>query len=168
MKTIQELNRLSELIGMAIKAYHDAIKENLQELGHAVSVHDENNCEGIPGIILQVEDDGNLYRCIVDQVRLDKVNDTIMVHEREWNFVSCDEWCNISYLGDAADYVLEAIQWLQEEEMKPIEKELLNSIAEKDIFFIHPDGRIENVEWSDDFETFKELPGKFAVRKENT
>ena len=105
MNTKEQLGQLTKAIGNAIFAYRRAIKENLQKMGHPVCVQGDNTEEF--GITVAVIDDDTLAMCTIDQIKYDKEHDDILVHYISYNYNATGEWYSLSYLGDAADYVLE-------------------------------------------------------------
>lgn len=109
MYTKEQLCNLSANIGKAIKNYHNAIATNLRTLGTEVPVQGDDPDE--EGICVNVEHDGNLFPWTVDRIKWDEERSAIMVHTSMNNFCEADDWTYLSDLGDATDYVLEAIQW---------------------------------------------------------
>lgn len=109
MYTKQQLNNLSAIIGKAIKNYHDAIATNLRTLKTEVPVLGDDPDE--EGITINVEYDGNLFPWTVDRIKWDEEHSSIMVHTSMNNYCKADDWTYLSNLGDATDYVLEAIHW---------------------------------------------------------
>lgn len=109
MYTKEQIEKLSALIGEAVKNYRDAIAENLRTLGTEIPVQGDE--EEINGVNINVEYDGSLYPITVDLIKWDNERSTIIVHLSSVNYNGKDEWTFLTDLGDAADYVLEAIQW---------------------------------------------------------
>lgn len=109
MYTKEQLNALSANIGKAIKNYHDAIATNLRTLGTEVLIQGDD--ADVVGININVEHDGNLFPWTVDRIKWDEERSSVMVHTSMNNFCEADDWTYLSDLGDATDYVLEAIQW---------------------------------------------------------
>lgn len=174
MKTKKQLEQLTEAIGNAIFAYRKAIKENnLQEIGHPVCVQGDNSEE--LGITVSVIDDDTLAVCTIDQIKYDKEHDDILVHYSKYNYKETDEWNSLSCLGDADDYVLEAVQWICRENVKVVDggthQGLSNDIwsfASQSLYFIHADGRIENVDCHQGgIDDFIGVEGEFCVLKED-
>lgn len=173
MKTKKQLEQLTEAIGNAIFAYRRAIKENLQEIGHPVCVQGDNSEE--LGITVSVIDDDTLAMCTIDQIKYDKEHDDILVHYISYNYNATDEWYSLSYLGDATDYVLEAVQWIGREDVMVVDggtyQGLSNDIwnfASQTLYFIHADGRIEGVNWHQGgIDDFIGMNGVFCVLKED-
>lgn len=173
MKTKEQLRQMSEAIGNAIFAYRKAIKENLQEMGHSVCVQGDSNEE--LGIAVAVIDDDSLAMCTIDQIKYGKEHDDILVHYTSYNYKETDEWYNLSCLGDAADYVLEAVQWIGREDVTVVDggthQGLSNEIwnfASQPLYFIHVDGRIEGVDWHmGGIDDFIGIEGTFCVLNED-
>lgn len=109
MYTKEQLEKLSALIGEAVKNYRDAIATNLRTLGTEIPVQGDD--EEINGVNISLEHDGVLIPIIVDLIKWDNERSTIIVHLSSVNYKGIGEWTFLSDLGDAADYVLEAIQW---------------------------------------------------------
>ncbi len=173
MKTVEQLNQLSALIGEAIRNYHQAIAENLQELGHPVTVQDLSN-EYDRGITLDITDDKRVVDARYDQIRCEKGMD-IEVHCFSWNYEPVDEWVYLSVLGDAAEYLLEAIHWIDPKNLMKVDGGVwsgtaneIYSFTEADItlYFIYEDGRIEDIAWRETIDEFDGVRGYFAVEKE--
>ena len=116
MKTKKELEKLSKNIGVAIKKYHDAIFENLKEVGECMVQGDEDEDEDEDTCGLSLMIDGrhdDLVNIVVDKIRFNDDNavDKIEVHLCRENYRSCDYWLISSYLGGDIDYVYDAIIW---------------------------------------------------------
>ncbi len=173
MKKKEQLGQLAETIGNAIFAYHKAIKENLQEMGHPVCVQDDNTEE--IGITVSVIDDDALAVCTIDQIKYDREHDDVLAHYTWYNYRKTDEWNSLSCLGDAADYVLEAARWIDREDVTVVDggthQGLSNEIwnfASQALYFIHADGRIEGVDWhTGGIDDFIGMDGTFCVLKED-
>lgn len=107
--TENELTILSENIGKAIRAYHNAIGENLKEVGEPVNVQGDDN--EIDGIELSIEYDGQVHAQIYDKIKWDAERETILVHCTMSDFCKMNDWSYLTDLGNATDYLLEAICW---------------------------------------------------------
>ncbi len=173
MKTVEQLDHLSSMIGEAIRNYHQAIAENLQELGHPVTIQDLFN-EYDRGITLDITDDKKVIDARYDQIRCKKGED-IEVHCFSWNYAPVDEWVYLSLLGDAAKYLLEAIYWINPEKLMKIDGDAwsgtaneIYSFSNADIalYFIYEDGRIEDIAWRRTIDEIDGTRGYFAVEKE--
>ena len=113
MKTSKELQEMANAIGEATRAYHNAIAVNLKESGKEHKVmnlwedEDEEN-----GLRLSVRgDDCDLNDEVIDKVRWNEEKMCIEYHLTSYNYRDTDEWANVAWLGDDADYVFEAIDW---------------------------------------------------------
>lgn len=84
-------------------------------MGHPVCGQDAPQKE--LGITVAVIDDGTLAMCAINQIKYDKEQDAILVHCVSNNSKGTDEWYSLLCLGDAADYVLEAVQWIGREDV---------------------------------------------------
>ena len=112
MKSKEELKKLSEDIGKAIVAYHNAICDNLKECGKELKVigdNDEGEKDGMHLFIVVNHND--LDEIVVDKVRYNNERGIVEVHICEEEYEDRDYWFDISYLGDDADYVNENIDW---------------------------------------------------------
>lgn len=173
MKTKSEMEQLSAKIGEAVRNYREAIVENLRDLGHPVSVQDNSNTDEV-GITLDVTSDGDIIQGRYDQIRYN--DNTLEVHCVSWNYKDDDEWVDLSCLGDAADYLLEAIQWIDRDELMEVDGGVWSGTAnevysfcssEIALYFIHENGRIDDVFWYKSIDDFIGFRGVFAVRKED-
>jgi hypothetical protein len=115
MKTKKELEKLSNNIGVAIRKYHNAILENLKEVGECVVQGDnEDEDEDTCGLSLMIDGRHNdMVNVVVDKIRFNDSNaiDKIEVHLCREDYRSCDYWLTSSYFGDDIDYVYDAIIW---------------------------------------------------------
>ena len=111
MKTTKELRELSNAIGKAICAYHNAISENLKESGkeHNVVGYEDEDEKGLRLEIIGRHDD--LVSTVIDKVRYNNESDMVEVHICEEDYREQDYWTYISTLGDAQDYVNDSIEW---------------------------------------------------------
>ena len=108
MYSKRQLDMMSKEISKAERRYHIAIADNLREIGEPVKVQDDD--EDINGISLDVECNGSLMDFIFDCVKWDEERNEVMVHSTDKSGVE-DMWWYLTELGDAQDYLLEAIQW---------------------------------------------------------
>lgn len=118
MKTSKELQRLSDAIGEAERAYHKAIADNLKEGGKEYRVMNLwGDDEDAPnGLNLSIRgDDNDLNDEVIDKVRWNEERGCIEYHSVRFNYRQVDEWANIAYLGEDADYVFQAIDWEEDE-----------------------------------------------------
>jgi hypothetical protein len=115
MKTKKELQKLSNAIGNAIMAYHDAIFDNLKESGkeHGVETDwEDEDSKGLHLSIVGCHDD--LVVLTIDKVRVNPekgVNGVIEAHICEEDYDGCDYWMMAFELGDDADYLYDNIIW---------------------------------------------------------
>lgn len=114
MKTKKELQKLSNAIGAAQRAYHYAIFDNLKESGkeHGVESDCEEDDNGLHLTIIGRHDDAVLLE--IDKVRFNKdkgVNGVVEVHISNEDYKPCDYWMMASEFGDDADYIYENIIW---------------------------------------------------------
>lgn len=110
MKHSEEtLKQMTKKIAKAIRAYHKAIAENLQEAGEPLQVAGDDAEDG--GMCVMVEFDGSLHPWTVDKIKWDEKHQEVMVHCISMDYSDSDYWCCLTDLGDATDYVLEAIMW---------------------------------------------------------
>ena len=170
MRTKEQLDLLNAKISDAILAYRLAIKENLGELGHPVSVQGED--DDTLGINVDVMSDNEIFHYTIDQIKYDGTME--QVHYSRLNYEDADDWMYLCELGDATDYVLEAIQWIDRDKLMEVDGDVWSGTAnevysfcscEIDLFFIHKNGRIESVFWHKSIDDFIGIPGVFAVEK---
>lgn len=103
------LKELSMSVGQAVRNYHKAVAENLQSIGRPVMVQGDD--PDVEGIDLTVEYDGRLWNYTFNYVFWDKVKKEVMVHYTMLDYSERDDTMYLSELGDATDYLLDAIQW---------------------------------------------------------
>ena len=160
------------MIGEAIRNYHRAVEENLLELGHPVSVQDTYNVD-VRGITLGIMSDNRVVTGVFDQIRCCR-NDNIEVHCTSWDYGKTDEWVHLSALGEAGDYVLEAIQWIDRDKLMEVDGGVWSGTAnevysfcssEIALYFIHENGLIEDMMWHESIDDFIGIRGVFAVEK---
>jgi len=110
MRTKDEMNKLSMAIGEAIRAYHNAISDNLKECGKEMPVlpYDDDD-DGMRVEIFGRHDD--LLSVVVDKVRYNSEDDSVEFHVCEEDYSDADYWTCPSLFGDAADYIYENIDW---------------------------------------------------------
>ena len=111
MKTKKELDKLSNAIGNAIFAYHNAIAENLKESGkeHNVVGYEDEEEKGLRVEIIGRHND--VVSIVVDKVRYNNKSNSVEVHICEEDYREQDYWTFISTLDDAQDYVNDSIDW---------------------------------------------------------
>lgn len=128
MNSKKRLDYLSSNIGKAIREYHKAIAENLKELGTPVKIQNEDS-ENTEGLELSIEHDGRLIPVIFDSIRWDNERNNVFVHYTEYNYCSADEEMYLSDLGDATDYLLDAIDWPTEVTAEPNARDMFTIIT---------------------------------------
>ena len=109
MKTKQQLDQLSAKVTEALQVYLKAIENNLLKLGHPVAVQEVCNMDET-GIRLNVQLNDNVNEMVFDQIRCEKAG-SMEIHCIHWDYSECDRWMNWTVLGDAAQYLFDAIQW---------------------------------------------------------
>lgn len=112
MKTKEELKELSNAIGKAIYTYHQAVFNNLKEVGRELKVlgdDDEDDKSGLRLSIMGRHDD--LVEIVVDKIRYNKDSDSIEIHVSEEDYKDTDTWYGMYILGDDEDYVNDSIDW---------------------------------------------------------
>jgi hypothetical protein len=111
MRTKEELQKLSDAIGKAQRAYHDAIFDNLKESGkeHGVESDYDDGSDGLHLTIIGRHDDAVLLE--IDKVRLNKDNGAIEVHINNEDYEPCDYWMMASEFGDDTEYIYNKIIW---------------------------------------------------------
>ena len=165
---VKKISDLLNAYSSIYRIYLDEIEDNLKKAGHPLSVQDDENNIGIRLTIL---DDDAACHCVIDQIKYE--NENIMVHQKQFCYRDCDEWINLSYLGDVEDYVLESIVWHDEEELQIVdgdthqgEANLIYSFTNIELFFIYEDGRIEIVPSDPGIDYYIGISGNFAVEKD--
>ena len=112
MKSKEELSELSMAIGKAIRAYHNAIEDNLKECGKEMPVlpyDDDDEESGMRVDIIGRHND--LVNVVVDKVRYNSENDSVEFHVCEEDYNDKDYWTYPSIFEDSADYIYENIDW---------------------------------------------------------
>lgn len=111
MRTKEQLQELSNAIGVAIRAYHSAVADNLKESGKEHNILFDDEFE--KGLMLSVRNDNGdgLITEVIDKVRWNEEMQDVQYHSVEYNYKECDEWYSVSWLGEDADYIFEAIDW---------------------------------------------------------
>ena len=115
MKTKKELKKLSNAINKAVRAYHNAIEENLKESGKEHKVEPDWEDEDSNGIHLSTigrHDDVVVLE--VDKVRFNKekgLHGAIEAHVCSEDYDGCDYWLMASEFGDDVDYLYDNIIW---------------------------------------------------------
>jgi len=117
MKTKKELKKLSNAIGEATRAYHQAIFDNLKESGkeHKVEADwEDEDSKGIHLTIIGRHDDAVVLE--VDKVRFNKdrgLHGVIEGHVCSEDYDECDYWIMTTEFGDDVDihYLFDNIIW---------------------------------------------------------
>lgn len=171
MKTKKKLDRLLVKISEAETTYHLAVQENLLEIGHPVSVYDEMTDE--VGIRVNVMLYNGIVEYTIDQIKCEEGHSP-KVHVTNCDGKKEDYWMDISDLEDTTNYVLEAIQWIDHNKLQIIDGDIFEGTAhdvyslcppEILLYFVHHNGRIENVRWHQSIDDFRNCIGAFAVEK---
>ena len=101
------LASLSNKAAETERDYMNAIKENLMELDRTVKIPGD----GGEGLSLDVMFDDNIWHYLIDGIRYEKDHDRVLVHYIGLNAAIMDDWMDWHELGDALDYLLDAIEW---------------------------------------------------------
>jgi len=112
MLSKRQLDAMSQEIGRMTRHYHAAIAENLKEAGKMLPVLGEN--DEVKGISLDLEYNGTLMNFIFDAVKWDEGRKAVMAHSTDGTNEE-NMWWHIDELGDAQEYLIEAIQWEEPE-----------------------------------------------------
>ena len=117
MKTSKEIHELTNAIGDATRAYHNAIADNLKECGkelNVMNIWEDEDADGelLNGMRLSVRgDDNDLNDEVIDKIRWNEEKGCVEYHSISYNYRQVDEWANVAWLGDDVDYIYEAIEW---------------------------------------------------------
>lgn len=98
---------MSNKVAEAKRDYMNAVKENLMELDRTVEIPGD----GGEGLSLDVMFDDNIWHYLIDGIRYEKEHDRVLVHYIGLNAAIMDDWMDWHELGDALDYLLDAIEW---------------------------------------------------------
>ena len=115
MRTKEELKKLSNAIGIAVRTYRKAIFDNLKESGkeHGVeSDWEEEDNEGVHLTIIGRHDDA--ITLAIDKVRFNVekgIDGSIEAHICREDGDGCDYWMIASEFGDDVDYLYDNIIW---------------------------------------------------------
>ena len=114
MKTKEELNELSYAIGVAERAYYDAVRDNLKESGKEHSVESDDEDEN--GLRVTTTDrHNNNVSAVIDKVRFNAdagADGLVEVHVCEWDYSKEDYWIFIqAFDSDVKPYVYYNIIW---------------------------------------------------------
>lgn len=113
MRTTEELNKLSAKVGIAERAYRNAVKENLKELGKEVKVATFDDDSDINGYCVDVPNSWGegIERYHVDKVRYNSEQDCIECHVVALDYEKQDYWLEDWYFEGEIDYILDNIIW---------------------------------------------------------
>ena len=115
MKTKKELQKLSNAIGEATRAYRQAIFYNLKESGKEHKVEADWEDEDYKGLHLTIigrHDDAIVLE--VDKVRFNKekgLHGAIECHVCSEDYDECDYWIMATEFGNDVDYLYNNIIW---------------------------------------------------------
>lgn len=109
MKLREKMRQLSNNVGNAEREYHKAAYNAIKSLGGRVQVTWDEEDEDFGLRVTFFNNDGGATIIRVDEVFID--NDALKVHINEEDYADADYDYYLSELGDAADYVLDAIDW---------------------------------------------------------
>ena len=101
------ISHLRDKAAEAERDYMNAVRENLMELDRTAKVKGEDG----EGLRLDVMFDDTIWHYTVDGVRYDKEKDRVMVHYSSLDYADADDWMDWCELGDALEYLTEAIEW---------------------------------------------------------
>lgn len=117
MKITAKMTELSNAIGDAQRAFHKTAFDAIKTLGGSVNVvgdedDDEDEESENKGLrVTFLNNDGGATSVRIDRVFIEDDSPALFVHINEESFKSTDYDYYLSELGDAADYVLEHIDW---------------------------------------------------------
>ena len=112
MKLREKMRQLSNNVGNAEREYHKAAYNAIKSLGGSVNVTwDEEDDEDFGLRVTFFNNDGGATIIRVDEVFLPENSTELKVHINEEDYRDADYDYYLSELGDAADYVLDAIDW---------------------------------------------------------
>ena len=104
MKTLEELQELSDNIAKAIFVYHKAVESNLKESGKEYNVTDD-------GLLAEAIGRNGEVVVVIDKVRYNNDTENVEAHVYEENGDEIDYWLNISCFGEDMDYIYDNIEW---------------------------------------------------------
>lgn len=115
MKINAKMTELSNAIGDAQRAFRKMAFDTIKMLGGSVNVVGDDDCdedEENKGLrVTFINNDGNAATIRIDRVFIEGDSLELFIHINEDGFKSTDYNYYLSELGDAADYVLEHIEW---------------------------------------------------------
>jgi hypothetical protein len=118
MKNLATIKQLRSDVFKARSAYHQAIIQNLQEIGEELPVssgyEDEDEPKGCRVTSINQNND-EAFQAVVCGICYDEQKEPICkvaIHVIEWDGDQSEQWLGLTDLDEsAADYVLESIQW---------------------------------------------------------
>jgi hypothetical protein len=118
MKNLATIKQLRSDVFKAKSAYHQAIIQNLQEIGEELPVssgyEDEDEPKGCRVTSINQNND-EAFQAVVCGICYDEQKEPICkvaIHVIEWDGDQTEQWLGLTDLDEsAADYVLESIQW---------------------------------------------------------
>ena len=169
MNLEKKMQRMIEKVNSAVSNYYLAVEENLKELGHPVSLYNYN---GI-GVNIKLADEKIIKGYIFDQIKYDLEKEEICVHQAQCDDIITDEWISISLLCEQKEKIYQAILWLTNEDLVPVDGDTHSGTANQvwsfsshSLYFIHSNGRIDCVDWHvEGIDYFVNLNGEFAVHQ---
>lgn len=105
MKTIEELQELSDNIAKAVFVYHKAVEANLKESGKEYNVTNDDYEKGLLVKRLGVVD------VVIDKVRYNNDTEDVEAHVCEEDGCESDDWLNVSYFEEDETYIYDKIEW---------------------------------------------------------
>ena len=118
MKSLRTIKQLRSDMFKATNKYHQTIIQNLKELGKDLEVvaegWDEDEGEPKGCKVTSLGEDNESYEAIIDMIRYEASEPVVKVaiHVAWYNYKEINQWWGLSDLtGEAADYVLDSIQW---------------------------------------------------------
>jgi len=134
MYSKRQLDLMTEKIAKETRNYRRAVADNLRETNAPVKVQGDD--EDIEGICLSIECNGGLMDFTFDSVKWDEDRKDVMAHSTDGKGEE-DMWWHLTELGDAQDYLLEAIQWPEvEKENKERNVFPVVSIDREDLYLV--------------------------------
>lgn len=108
MKTIEELQELSDNIAKAVFAYHNAVEVNLKESGKEYNVIGDDD-DG--GLLVETIGRHGVVDVLIDKVRYNNDTENVEAHVCEEDGDEIDYWLNVSYFEEDETYIYDKIEW---------------------------------------------------------
>ena len=108
MKTIEELQELSDNIAKAVFAYHMAVRTNLKESGKEYKVIGDKD-DG--GLLSETMGRNGIVDVVIDKVRYNTGTENVEAHVCEENGVEIDYWLGASFFGEDETFIYDKIEW---------------------------------------------------------